>query len=293
MDYPCIVCSSEVRPRQHAVACDKCAKWQHRTCNTGITAAAYRQAVRQGDDIPSICKMCVSQSPQLSVSDESENELEPTILERSVRQVSSVNIFRSAQTIAEQILRENVGPDNAVIPKKKLLKRVANRTRATHRPEEPKTLDFEVNLEYLQCDDFLVDDITFEGQRHFVFSTPYQLELLRNGVEIKGCAFHWSQAVWRRVVDVGLAETYQRWHHRLNSKAGNMGLQFYRLVPLLQTEADDVKMAIRAGDLGRNMEGRSKTLEKSLSSIWDQYEEGNITTSKFLKRCGELYGVRV
>ncbi|XP_053400382.1 uncharacterized protein LOC128557233 isoform X2 [Mercenaria mercenaria] len=28
--------------------------------------------------------MCVSQSPQLSVSDESENELEPTIIERSV-----------------------------------------------------------------------------------------------------------------------------------------------------------------------------------------------------------------
>ena len=30
------------------------------------------------------------------------------------------------------------------------------------------------------------------------------------GVEIKGCSFHWSQAVWRQVQQVGLAETYRR-----------------------------------------------------------------------------------
>ena len=30
------------------------------------------------------------------------------------------------------------------------------------------------------------------------------------GVELKGCAFHWSQAVWRHVQSVGLAETYMR-----------------------------------------------------------------------------------
>ncbi len=30
------------------------------------------------------------------------------------------------------------------------------------------------------------------------------------GVEIKGCAFHWSQAVWRHVQSIGLAEMYMR-----------------------------------------------------------------------------------
>jgi len=31
------------------------------------------------------------------------------------------------------------------------------------------------------------------------------------GIEIKGCAFNWAQAVWRHVQDVGLAETYRKW----------------------------------------------------------------------------------
>ena len=30
------------------------------------------------------------------------------------------------------------------------------------------------------------------------------------GVEIKGCAFHWAQAVWRHVQGAGLAETYRK-----------------------------------------------------------------------------------
>ena len=30
------------------------------------------------------------------------------------------------------------------------------------------------------------------------------------GVKLKGCAFHWSQAVWRHVQSVGLAEMYMR-----------------------------------------------------------------------------------
>ena len=29
-------------------------------------------------------------------------------------------------------------------------------------------------------------------------------------VEIKGCSFHWAQAVWRHVQDAGLAETYRK-----------------------------------------------------------------------------------
>ncbi|KAK3579934.1 hypothetical protein CHS0354_020826 [Potamilus streckersoni] len=65
------------------------------------------------------------------------------------------------------------------------------------------------------------------------------------GWENNGCAFHWSQAVWRHVLSIGLAEMYMRrevlhsfvrqvlalqfllsgshitssWHHRLNSRA--------------------------------------------------------------------------
>jgi len=31
----CIECKTTVRPRQEAVSCDECQRWQHRNCNTG------------------------------------------------------------------------------------------------------------------------------------------------------------------------------------------------------------------------------------------------------------------
>ena len=34
-DNSCIQCNSIVRPRQEALQCDGCQRWQHRICNTG------------------------------------------------------------------------------------------------------------------------------------------------------------------------------------------------------------------------------------------------------------------
>ena len=39
---------------------------------------------------------------------------------------------------------------------------------------------FQINREFLQCDDFLVADVHVDDQRHLVFATPAQLELLKN-----------------------------------------------------------------------------------------------------------------
>ena len=58
MDYPCILCHQEVRPKQQALECDGCKKWQHRTCNTGISQTHYRDAVKQRQDIVWQCAQC-------------------------------------------------------------------------------------------------------------------------------------------------------------------------------------------------------------------------------------------
>ena len=42
----CVLCSKTVRPRQEALKCDACHRWQHRICNTGITRSFYRKMVR-------------------------------------------------------------------------------------------------------------------------------------------------------------------------------------------------------------------------------------------------------
>ncbi|CAG2221201.1 unnamed protein product [Mytilus edulis] len=55
--YMCISCDREVRPRQHAVSCDVCERWQHRLCGTGITFQAYKDA-RHGNDLQFICTPC-------------------------------------------------------------------------------------------------------------------------------------------------------------------------------------------------------------------------------------------
>ena len=42
--HSCISCGLHVRPKQHAVQCDGCDLWQHKTCDTGITLLQYRTA---------------------------------------------------------------------------------------------------------------------------------------------------------------------------------------------------------------------------------------------------------
>ena len=57
-DYPCILCGRQVRPRQQALECDLCHQWHHHTCNTGISKADYRAAVKNKADIPWKCLAC-------------------------------------------------------------------------------------------------------------------------------------------------------------------------------------------------------------------------------------------
>lgn len=184
-------------------------------------------------------------------------------------------------------------------PKQSLLKRTANKFRSANTPREPTDLDFELDVDFLQCEDFLVDDVRVGDQRHLIFATPFQRNLLRHSkrwfmagtfkvvkdpfkrsgqllsihsfilqdgrrkqlplafvlmsrkteedyvavlqalvdrleetsveefmvdyevgawlairrvfptVAIKGCIFHWTQAVWRHVQSLGLARAYK------------------------------------------------------------------------------------
>ena len=56
--YPCIVWQREVRPRQQALLCDGCTRWQHRTCGTGISQQQYREAISNKTDINWTCSEC-------------------------------------------------------------------------------------------------------------------------------------------------------------------------------------------------------------------------------------------
>ena len=54
----CIHCQHPVRAKQQGIQCDGCLKWNHRTCNTGISQQQYRAAVRAGAEIVWFCPPC-------------------------------------------------------------------------------------------------------------------------------------------------------------------------------------------------------------------------------------------
>ena len=49
-EFYCVSCSEIVTTRQEALLCDRCERWQHRRCGTGITRETYRRAVRELDE---------------------------------------------------------------------------------------------------------------------------------------------------------------------------------------------------------------------------------------------------
>ena len=73
----CIQCTEPVRQRQQGIQCDGCHRWNHRTCNTGISQAEYRDAVRAGADIIWFCPFCpVAESTRLTEHETSADILE-------------------------------------------------------------------------------------------------------------------------------------------------------------------------------------------------------------------------
>ncbi|KAH3726215.1 hypothetical protein DPMN_052073 [Dreissena polymorpha] len=76
-------------------------------------------------------------------------------------------------------LRKSVVRRTSLGPRVNLLNRAVNHACAHLRPKEPETLDFEVDADFINADVFLVKDIEWDSQRHFVLATDYQLNILR------------------------------------------------------------------------------------------------------------------
>uniref|UniRef100_A0A8W8NTC5 PHD-type domain-containing protein n=1 Tax=Magallana gigas TaxID=29159 RepID=A0A8W8NTC5_MAGGI len=56
----CVVCDAAVRRLQQGLQCDTCNRWQHRTCNSGITQEEYRR-LRYEDNFEWHCVNCSGQ----------------------------------------------------------------------------------------------------------------------------------------------------------------------------------------------------------------------------------------
>ena len=64
--YPCISCNQEVTQCGEGLLCEGCSRWQHRTCNTGVSRQQYRNAIRTNCDIVWQCTQCsISEKPTI------------------------------------------------------------------------------------------------------------------------------------------------------------------------------------------------------------------------------------
>ncbi|XP_055955207.1 uncharacterized protein LOC126809860 isoform X3 [Patella vulgata] len=124
---------------------------------------------------------------------------------------------------------------------------------------------------------------------------------------IHDCAFHWGQAVWRKIQENGLQTAYSQkdavykffrkviegWHNRINQKARKGNLQFYLLISLLYKEAAQLPTQMKMvseGKLRRHQKKQSRTTQSKLFQLWNLYTSQEISTNQLLKRCGGIYG---
>ncbi|CAG2249716.1 unnamed protein product [Mytilus edulis] len=96
-----------------------------------------------------------------------------------VKQTALQDIQRPAGRIVDDAMLRHIEPEDHQLPNQNNLKRTANRVREELTPNEPNSFYFKLDTDYLQCDNFLIKDIRVDDQRHSVFSTPGQLQLLK------------------------------------------------------------------------------------------------------------------
>ncbi|CAC5390748.1 unnamed protein product [Mytilus coruscus] len=100
----------------------------------------------------------------------------------------------------------------------------------------------------------------------------------------------WSVAQWSVYqLSIRTNNDDEGWHRRFNGKANGNKLHFYKMVPALIKEAKTVSRQVRLVDeqsLARWQQGRR-------SSLWEQLQDGTITTSFFLRAVGHMYDIPV
>ena len=84
------------------------------------------------------------------------------------------------------------------------------------------------------------------------------------------------------------------WHNRINSRMNSRGpVQFYLLLQELYKEATAIPMQsiiVTEGKLERLHIKKTTRLNGKLFHLWEQYNYRDISTSKLLRKCSELYG---
>ena len=88
--------------------------------------------------------------------------------------------FTPASHIIRDVMKDDIGPAQCeALPPIESVIRSVNDYRKNGRPKDPTTKDFDLKVEAIP-DNFLLEDIIMNGERHVIFSTKQQLKLLEH-----------------------------------------------------------------------------------------------------------------
>jgi hypothetical protein len=99
-----------------------------------------------------------------------------------VKKTAAREIFTSAAEIVNQALIEGVHNNHAPLPavsRPENLARAANRYRQKSRPQDPTSLEFEIDTTFI-AEDFFRADVKVDDRRHLVFASEKMIQLLSN-----------------------------------------------------------------------------------------------------------------
>lgn len=164
----------------------------HLTNSLGFTYVVSKVRNRTTDWVCSIrnkntkCKARVKEVDGVFLLSEADHCHPPSVgattachVKATIRTKGSQQPFATAHQLVKEAMRQHVSSEEPcpALPQPAALARAANRQRQKTRPIHPTSLDFELNEDAIP-DDYLIGDITIGSRRHFVFSTPKQLQLL-------------------------------------------------------------------------------------------------------------------
>ncbi|PFX16516.1 hypothetical protein AWC38_SpisGene19205 [Stylophora pistillata] len=96
-----------------------------------------------------------------------------------IKEEAKQDVFRPAsEVVNDLLLRELTDAPCTSLPCVDSLQRTANGTRQQLRPQDPRDLDFDLQMEHIP-DGFFREDVKIRGRRHLVFASDKQLELLQ------------------------------------------------------------------------------------------------------------------
>ena len=100
----CISCQQSVRPRQEDLQCDGDLRWQHRTCNTGVSQSKYRDTVKTGASIDWRCLTCDILEAESTALSEISISANPNFHFNSEKNSDQGNYFSSNFTQLSEII---------------------------------------------------------------------------------------------------------------------------------------------------------------------------------------------